>query len=40
MEFGALICNAKNPKCYICPIKKTVSFFTPPKKFKNQKNYN
>ena len=26
MEFGALVCNAKIPKCEICPIKKTVNF--------------
>ena len=32
MEFGALICNAKNPKCYICPIKKNCKFFYSSKK--------
>ena len=26
MEFGALICNSKTPKCK-CPIKKNCKFF-------------
>ena len=32
MEFGALICNAKNPKCHICTLKKICKFYKERKK--------
>ncbi len=39
MEFGALICNAKTPKCIKCPIKKYCKFFkSPHKTYKIKKN--
>ena len=37
MEFGALICNSKIPKCSICPIKKNCKFFKSTKKIKQIK---
>ena len=40
MEFGALICSPKSPKCIVCPIKKNCKFFKSPNKIKkNKKNY-
>ena len=27
MEFGALICKPKDPRCNICPINKICKFF-------------
>ena len=38
MEFGALICKAKDPKCGICNLKKTCKYFTSSNKIKNIKN--
>ena len=32
MEFGALVCNAKIPKCEICPIQKNCKFYNSKKK--------
>ncbi len=47
MEFGALICKPKNPKCLSCCLKKTCKYFKSPKKIKLtnkktiiNKNYN
>jgi len=47
MEFGALICKPKDPKCYNCSIKNMCKYFTSDKKFKQTnilkikiKNYN
>ena len=37
MEFGALICNSKTPKCGICPIKKNCKFYKSKRKIKNIK---
>ncbi len=37
MEFGALICNAKVPKCEICPIRKDCRFYNSKKKIKKIK---
>ncbi len=37
MEFGALICNSKTPKCNVCPIKKKCKFFNSTKKIKHLK---
>ena len=37
MEFGALICNSKTPKCMECPIKKDCNFFKSPNKIKQTK---
>ncbi len=37
MEFGALICNSKIPKCMECPIKKDCNFFKSPNKIKQTK---
>ena len=34
MEFGALVCNAKIPKCEICPIRKNCKFNKSKKKIK------
>jgi A/G-specific adenine glycosylase len=47
MEFGALICKPKEPKCFNCNIKNTCKYFKSDKKFKKlkkikpeEKNYN
>ena len=47
MEFGALICKPKDPKCYNCSIKNMCKYFKSNKKFKQTnilkpkvKNYN
>ena len=37
MEFGALVCNAKIPKCEICPIRKDCRFYNSKKKIKKIK---
>ena len=37
MEFGALVCNAKIPKCEICPIRKNCKFNKSKKKIKQIK---
>ncbi len=37
MEFGALICSARTPKCIECPIKKNCNFFKSPNKIKQTK---
>ena len=37
MEFGALICNSKTPKCMKCPIKKNCKFFNSTNKIKQLK---
>ena len=37
MEFGALVCNAKIPKCEICPIRKNCKFYNSKKKIKQLK---
>ena len=37
MEFGALVCNSKLPKCFECPIKKNCKFFNSPDKIKQIK---
>jgi len=37
MEFGALICNSKIPKCEICPIKKNCKFYKSKGKIKHLK---
>ena len=37
MEFGALVCNAKIPKCEICPIQKDCKFYNSKKKIKQIK---
>ena len=38
MEFGALICKPKNPKCGICNLNKTCKYFNSSNKIKNIKN--
>ena len=40
MEFGALICKPKNPKCGICNLNKTCKYFNSSNKIKNIKNKN
>ena len=37
MEFGALVCNAKIPKCEMCPFKKNCRFYNSKKKIKQIK---
>ncbi len=37
MEFGALVCNSKIPKCRSCPIKKNCKFFKSKNKIKQIK---
>ena len=37
MEFGALVCNSKNPKCYRCPIKINCKFYKSSNKIKQIK---
>ncbi len=37
MEFGALVCDSKNPKCVICPIKKNCKYFNSKIKIKQIK---
>ncbi len=37
MEFGALICKPKDPKCLICSLKKTCKYFNSSKKIRNLK---
>ena len=37
MEFGALICKPKKPKCYNCSIKNICKYFKSDKKFKKTK---
>ena len=37
MEFGALVCNSKNPNCNICPIKINCKFFNSTNKVKKIK---
>ena len=37
MEFGALVCNAKIPKCKMCPIRKDCKFYYSKKKIKQIK---
>ena len=34
MEFGALICKPKDPKCYECEINKACSYYTTEKKIR------
>ena len=38
MEFGALICKPKDPKCSICNLNKTCKYFNSSNKIKNNKN--
>ena len=38
MEFGALICKPKDPKCGICNLNKTCKYFNSSIKIKNTKN--
>ena len=38
MEFGALICKSKEPKCVICNLSKTCKYFNSSNKIKNTKN--
>jgi len=38
MEFGALICKPKNPKCGICNLNKMCKYFNSSNKIKNFKN--
>ena len=38
MEFGALICKPKDPKCGICNLNKTCKYFNSSNKIKNIKN--
>ena len=38
MEFGALICKPKNPKCCICNLNKVCKYFNSSNKIKNFKN--
>ena len=38
MEFGALICKAKNPKCSICNLNNYCKFFNSSNKIKNNNN--
>ncbi len=40
MEFGALICNSKNPKCERCPIQTNCKFFSSKDKIKQFKKNN
>ena len=37
MEFGALVCNSKTPKCGMCPIQKNCKFYNSGNKIKKQK---
>ena len=37
MEFGALICKSKDPKCSICNLNKTCKYFNSSNKIKNTK---
>ncbi len=37
MEFGALVCKPKDPKCNICNLKKNCKYFNSSKKIKNNK---
>ena len=37
MEFGALICKSKDPKCYICNLNKHCKYFNSSRKIKNVK---
>ena len=37
MEFGALICKPKDPKCYICNLNKNCKYFKSSRKIKNVK---
>ena len=37
MEFGALVCNSKTPKCYRCPIKINCKFYKSSNKIKQIK---
>ena len=37
MEFGALICKPKDPKCYICNLNKNCKYFNSSRKIKNVK---
>ena len=37
MEFGALVCKPKNPRCETCCLKKSCKYFYSPKKIKNDK---
>ena len=37
MEFGALICKPKDPKCNICNLKKNCKYFNSSKKIKTNK---
>ncbi len=38
MEFGALICKPKNPKCNMCNLNKRCKYFNSTRKVKNKKN--
>jgi A/G-specific adenine glycosylase len=38
MEFGALICKSKDPKCNICNLNKVCKYFNSSNKIKNTKN--
>jgi len=38
MEFGALICKPKDPKCGICDLNRTCKYFNSSNKIKNIKN--
>ena len=38
MEFGALICKPKNPKCNMCNLNKRCKYFSSTRKVKNKKN--
>ncbi len=38
MEFGALICKPKDPKCNICSLNKNCKYFNSSKKIKSNKN--
>ena len=38
MEFGALICKSKEPKCNICNLNKICKYFNSANKIKNKKN--
>ena len=37
MEFGALVCKPKDPKCSICNLKKNCKYFNSSKKIENNK---
>ncbi len=37
MEFGALVCNSKHPKCNVCPVKINCKFFNSTNKVKQIK---